>query len=153
MNIADSDNASEVLRIARQHKHNHAFYDDFLDKKKTKKLFCEEAMGFLHNKERKIYVLKSKDGKVLGFISYLEPILFNKALNKKVITVDFIAVDKRSQNKNLGAHLLASTLAMMSDFEIAELRVASDNYPALNFYTKFGFRIIGGDVWLSYQPR
>lgn len=152
VDLVKSVDLSQILEISRQHKQNHIVYDVFLDKDKAGQLFSDRVRDFYGKSEAAIYTLK-RDNKILGFVSYLEPVLFNRAMNKKIITLDLVVIDDKYRGKNFGVYLLNRSLSeYYLDFKEVELRVASDNYPALNIYAKFGFRIISSDTWLSYGP-
>lgn len=58
-------------------------------------------------------------------------------------------IDKKFRNNGYGTLLLNLTTPLETDFEMIELRTASDNYPAIRFYQKNGFTIVGGDLYFS----
>lgn len=152
--IANFLDLSQILEISRQHKQNHVVYDVFLDESKAGRLFSDRVRDFFGKIEARIYALK-RDNETLGFVSYLEPVLFNITMNKKITTLDLVVIDDKHRGKNFGTYLLARSLINESylGFKEAELRVASDNYPALSLYAALGFRIVSGDTWLSYEPK
>ena len=153
MSAANSVDLPRILEISWQHRHNHIIYDAFLDKNKAGQLFSERVREFSIKTAARIYALK-RGSEVIGFVSYLEPALFNLAINKKITTVDLIVVDDKCRGNNFGVYLLGESLKREKEigFKEVELRVASDNYQALSLYTKLGFKVISGDAWLSYEP-
>ncbi|MEK7658230.1 MAG: N-acetyltransferase [Patescibacteria group bacterium] len=153
VSAANSVDLPRILEISWQHRHNHIIYDAFLDKNKAGQLFSERVREFSIKTAARIYALK-RGSEVIGFVSYLEPALFNLAINKKITTVDLIVVDDKCRGNNFGVYLLGESLKREKEigFKEVELRVASDNYQALSLYTKLGFKVISGDAWLSYEP-
>ena len=93
---------------------------------------------FEENPVNKIIVAE-KDGKVIGFIDYL--ITFNSA------TIMQIAVAKQYRNLGIATHLLSE---MEKSFpkevdelvESVTLEVRVSNKPAVNLYTKNGYKIV-----------
>jgi ribosomal-protein-alanine acetyltransferase len=59
-----------------------------------------------------------------------------------------IAISKGCQNKSIGKNLLHKALeyAYQDDIQYALLDVKTDNYIAINMYTKFGFEILSRRV-------
>ena len=85
------------------------------------------------NSKSKIFYYESNN-KILGFVV----VNFNSDFNE-IIT---IAVDKIFQRKKIGKILLEYIINYFKSIKDLYLEVAKNNYKAINFYKKNGFKII-----------
>lgn len=75
-----SSDLSLVLGIMKEHRFNHYFYDSFLNQDRTPLLFAGWMASAVKNQghSNNVYVLvNNSDQKVIGFVNYQEPKLFN----------------------------------------------------------------------------
>ena len=84
------------------------------------------------------------NGEVLGYIFF-----YNIKPEVQIIN---IAVRKSAREKNIGSLLLESVLDF-DDFERATLEVRESNFPAINLYRKFGFKVDGLRKNYYFNPK
>lgn len=125
----------DILNIASKNfKYSRFFNDSNLDEKKAKMFYFEWVKNSF-NKECK-YFITYKDSKTpLGFILF--------SVDKCIVTIELICVDKKDQNKNVGTKLVEALENYSYINNIDSIRVGTqiDNIPAMNFYQRYGFKI------------
>lgn len=104
---------------------------EFLNKK-FKELYPIES---LYNDYTRIIVYKSKT-KIIGFLHY--EILID------TVNILNLVVEPSYRRKNIATMLLDYMLSDLCNKNIKTilLEVSSENYPALNLYTKFNFEVV-----------
>jgi len=137
---------NDIKRIARTaHSKNYFFYDPYLDNQKTSILFDKWTERCIDSLAEKVFVA-TKSNAVTGFLIFMTNKNFNIALNKKIAILDFMAVDETYKGMKIGSGLLAYFIDYIREkYDMIELRTMNDNFPAINLYQKFGFRIVSSD--------
>lgn len=149
---ATRDDMERVAFITREHVFNHYFYDASLPVDKTKDLFANWASSLVKGNDLVYVLVEQERNEIIGFISYQDPHGFNRALGTKILSLDTIVIQGIYRGKRYGEVLIQETLLdKFSRYNQIELRVSHDNYRAINFYQKFGFRIVSADMWLAYH--
>lgn len=138
-----------ILSIAASSHHNNHFYnDEHLPFEDTNNLFIQWVSRFC-SEENKDFFTALLDGEVIGFAIFLDNKLFEKHLSKRVKILDFIVLKNEKKGAGLGSQFLTEILKnYKNNYEIIELRTMNNNYPALNFYSRIGFKIISSDSML-----
>ena len=136
-----------IKQIARTaHNKNYFFFDPYLNKQKTAILFEKWTERCIDSLAEKVFVAM-KDKTVVGFLICLINKKLNDALNKKIAILDFMAIDESYKGMKIGSGILAHFINYVKDkYEMIELRTMNNNFPAINLYQKFGFRIISSDL-------
>lgn len=136
-----------IMEIASSsHQTNHFYADPNLSRQKTQSLFANWVKRLAGGNAKSIFVAL-KDSTPIGFIIFLENKGFNQRLNVRVAILDYVVLDSKLQGCGLGSTLLASTLNLFKgNYDHVELRTSHNNYPAVNLYQKFGFRLISTDI-------
>ena len=80
------------------------------------------------------WYIYEENNKIIGFINY--DVIYEKS------EIEYIYVDKKYRNKNLGTELLNMMFQNLEkrNVENVTLEVRSDNKIAINFYKKNGFK-------------
>ncbi len=81
------------------------------------------------------------DGKIVGFVAG-DANWFSKRENKKVGAIHEIVILPEYQSLGIGSALMDTILSYFKGkgLHVAELWVGDENYRAINFYRKFGFK-------------
>lgn len=132
---------------ATAHEFNHFYNDPALPQERTRELFrqwverCCRELG-VH------IIVAIVENEVAGFCVFLENQHFNESLGRKVGILDFICLDAQFQGQGLGTSLMNQALYQLrKTYDLIELRTNFTNYPALNLYSRFGFKIVASDVF------
>jgi ribosomal-protein-alanine N-acetyltransferase len=117
--FASKDDLAQIMLINNQFEHNWTEdkFIEVLDNNITVLLACF-------------------DEKCVGYVIYFYVLDEVRIVN--------IAISKEYQNQSIGKHLLHKSLenSYNDNIQYALLDVKTDNYVAINMYTKFGFQIL-----------
>ena len=138
-----------VMAIASSsHPFNHYYNDPNLARRDTDRLFegwierCCTKLGAT------VYVA-DRAGEVLGFAIYLTPGILNRALDMRLVILDFVCLGTSVQGGGIGRWLIAETLKLLAErFDMVELRTSQNNYPALRCYHSLAVHDVTGDFIL-----
>ena len=140
------DDLAVVKEIAAtSHSVNHFFNDPYLGRAQTNQLFegwvekcCGGASSIAHVVER--------HDRPCGFIIYLNPAGFNKAMGTRLVILDFVCLARAAQGGGVGRWFISQTLRKLGEsFDQVELRTSQNNYAALGCYENLGMQIISSD--------
>jgi ribosomal protein S18 acetylase RimI-like enzyme len=143
-----------VLRTiaASDHPLNHFFNDPHLAHEGTEQMFsrwiercCEELAS---------HVFCADDaGEPVGFVVFLDPKALNRALDTRIVVLDFVCLARKARGMGIGRWLISESLhAIAGSFDQVELRTSMVNYPALACYQDLGMRIVSSDAILNRVP-
>lgn len=141
-----------LKRIAGQyHTHSHFFRDPNLPEDRKKNIFpmyLEKCYGLAH---RPLLVVLDDKGEILGFSLLLCPARQEEKLGQTVGIVDFIVVRNELHGQGVGSSLLAVSLDLLEEkgYRYVELKTMLDNFQAINFYQKQGFRLLSAEMHFS----
>lgn len=137
----------EILSIASQsHQVSHFHSDYNLNIDDTNKLFKSWTEKFCTDGTTNLYVALVGN-EVIGFALFLDSSLFEKYFSRKIKILDFIALRNDIKGKGIGSSILRQIFAEMKPiYDLIELRTMQTNYPALNLYSKLGFKICSSDI-------
>lgn len=140
-----------LMRIAStSHQYNHYYCDPVLPTEATNRLFAAWVEKCCDELGKHIFVA-CQDGKVVGFAIFLANEQLHQKVGIRVAILDFVVVAQEQQGKGFGTAILANTLRQLAaKYDYVELRTSHTNYPALNLYGKFGFRIVATDILLHW---
>ncbi len=135
-----------IKKIAlTSHSNNYFFYDSNLDQQKTAEMFGKWTELCIDSLAEDIFVALI-DNRVVGFLIFMVNKKLNNMLDNKIAILDFMAVKESLKGRKIGSGLLAYFIEAMRDkYKLIELRTMNNNFPAINLYQKFGFRLISSD--------
>ncbi|GAB4320492.1 MAG: hypothetical protein Kow0059_14870 [Candidatus Sumerlaeia bacterium] len=141
---------SEIAAVS--HELNRFYNDPALPAERSRELFRRWVERCCRAQDSIVFVALH-DESVAGFCIILENHRFNESLGRRVGILDFICLDAAVKGQGLGWLLLHDILHRMRErFDLIELRTNFTNYPALNLYSRAGFKIVASDVYLHWTP-
>lgn len=152
---AEKGDRGPLREIAtRSHRHSRFFRDPHLPEEKKREIFpdylesCQEA-------GRPCLVAVDGAGRVSGFSLLVCPEGQEASLGRRIGIVDFIAVDPERQGGGVGGALLAESLRSLKKggYELVELKTQLDNWEAIGFYSRWGFRPISAETHYSFGKK
>lgn len=139
------------LLAGRNHTHSHFFRDPNLPDERKKNIFpsyLEKCYGQPH---RPLLAACGENNEILGFSLLLCPARQEEKLGQTVGIVDFIVVRTDLHGQGVGSSLLAASLDLLEErgYRYVELKTMLDNFQAINFYQKQGFRLLSAEMHFS----
>ncbi len=138
----------QVLKLVEEaHVHNRFMYDPEVSQEQAANIFRKYVSGIAFEEGYRIMVKRSGD-KVDGFIIYKFNPGLSQAVDGSYASLDFIGVDRSSQNKGIGEILNRAALADLSASGAGHVvvRTFASNYPAIRILHKVGFKITSSDL-------
>lgn len=143
---------TRILEIAASaHNEGHLHFDLHLPLGAAHAIFRRWVEKCLDGLAAQIWVCESPitdhGSGVIGFCTVLDPKALNAALATRIAVLDFIVLDRAAQGRGIGSEFLLAVHrgVAAAGFDQIELRTTATNFPALNLYTRHGYRQIGCD--------
>lgn len=135
---------------SRAHAYSHFLNDPVLPAERTHALFDEWVGRCASGLAWRIYLLETKAGDGVGFVTYLRNRAFAGAVGANPLILDYVVLDPAARGGGTGPAFIAETLRRMSDegFDYCELRTSQHNHAAIGCYEKLGFRLCATDFIL-----
>lgn len=138
----------EIKDILLQHNHNEDFYDTKIEDNKTRDNFYDWLYNFyLTESGRKknntdIILLYDKvEKEIVGFSCYTKEPTFSQTFELGLITRDLTIIPEKYHNKGYGSVLFSEI--MKRESKNVELKLMSNNYKAIGFNLRNGFKCVG----------
>ena len=156
ISLAQQEDLAEIKSIAKfNHKHNRYLNDSFFDKKNIHQLFEKTLEYSFAHPDHNICVYK-KNKQIVGYISFIH----NKNLSQDIGnatygSLDYIVIDERFQNNNIGYALNNYALQQLKakKVNIISVKTMANNYPAIRLLLKNHFVITSQNVILHYLKK
>ena len=143
-----ADTKALIEIASTDHAKNHYFNDPALPADASARMMGRWIEECCQRPDARAFVLDHHE-RVDGFAVYLAPGGFNRAMNARLLALDFVCLSRRVRGSGLGRWLLSDTMRRMAEeFRIVELRTSHHNYPALACYHSLGMRVISTDFIL-----
>ncbi|NUN97097.1 MAG: GNAT family N-acetyltransferase [Candidatus Omnitrophica bacterium] len=153
--VQDEDRPALRDLARANHTHSHFLRDPNLPRERKPDVFPAYLDRCFGHKNRPFLVAEDSSGKVVGFSLLLCPEGQEQRLGQTIGIVDFIAVDESAQGKGVGAGLLAESFDLMErqGYRLVELKTMLDNVKGIQFYQKYGFRMLSAELHFSIGGR
>ncbi len=137
-----------VKKLILSHDKNEDFYDLEIDNSKVKQNFWNWFLEYSQKKNTEILILIDKESNsIIGFTCYSKNLHFSKEFNLSLITRDLTIIEKKYRGKGIAKILFESI--MEKENKNVELKLMSNNYPALRFNCSLGFKIVSCHHYFS----
>lgn len=138
----------EIKSILLQHNHNEDFYDTEIEDNKTQDNFYDWLYNFYltdtarqKNNTNIILLYDKAENEIVGFSCYTKEPTFSKSFGLNLITRDLTIIPEKHHNKGYGSILFSEI--MKREQKNVELKLMSNNYKAIGFNHRNGFKCVG----------
>ena len=138
----------EIKKILMQHDHNEDFYDIEIENYKTQDNFFDWLYNFyltetarIKNNTNIILLYDNEESAIVGFSCYTKEPNFSKQFGLDLITRDLTIIPEKYHNKGYGSILFAEIMRIEN--KNVELKLMSNNYKAIGFNHRNGFKCVG----------
>jgi len=139
---------SQVLALVEQtHVHNRFMYDPEVTLDQANDIFRRYVSGIAFQEGFQTLVMKT--GSVVdGFLIYKHNSDLSQAVGGSYASLDFIGVNRASQNRGIGESLNKAALHDLAGSGATHVvvRTFASNYPAIRICHKVGFKITSSDL-------
>lgn len=140
--------------VERTHSHNRFMYDPEVSHEQAANIFRKYVSGIAFKEGYRTLIQHTGD-RVDGFIIYKFTPALSAAVGGNYASLDFIGVNRESQNKGIGECLNRAALHDLarSGATHVVVRTFGSNYPAIRILHKVGFKITSSDLHFHHWIR